>query len=70
MKRFRKETCGLPATLPDFAREVFTRLFEPDMIVDSQLESADNFLVVRSSNPVVRTIRRFQSLLVDLLWFF
>jgi phosphatidylserine/phosphatidylglycerophosphate/cardiolipin synthase-like enzyme len=60
---------GILTRSPEFAREVFERLFEPDIKVDSRLEGVEGFHIAWSSNPVVRASRWLRRLLVDLLWF-
>jgi phosphatidylserine/phosphatidylglycerophosphate/cardiolipin synthase-like enzyme len=60
---------GILTRSPEFAREVYERLFVPDIAADSRLEGAEGFHVVWSSNPVVRASRWLRRLLVDLLWF-
>ena len=60
---------GILTRAPEFAREVYERLFVPDIAVDSRLEGAEGFHIVWSSNPVVRASRWLRRLLVDLLWF-
>jgi phosphatidylserine/phosphatidylglycerophosphate/cardiolipin synthase-like enzyme len=60
---------GILTRSPEFAREVYERLFEPDIKVDSRLEGVEGFHIVWSSNPVVRGSRWLRRLLVDLLWF-
>jgi len=61
---------GILTTSPEFAREVYARLFAPDMTAGSLLENPENFHVVWESNPIVRGSRRLQRFLVSLFWFF
>jgi phosphatidylserine/phosphatidylglycerophosphate/cardiolipin synthase-like enzyme len=60
---------GILSTSPAFAREVYERLFRPDIDTASHREVDLNFHVVRSSNPAVRASRWLRRVLVDLLWF-
>ena len=59
---------GIVSTSADFADEVYTRLFLPDMKVDSRVEIAENFHVVLSTDPAIRAGRWFRRFLVDFLW--
>lgn len=60
---------GLLSTSPALAQEVHERLFRPDIMTDSRLETAEGLNVVRGANSAVRTSRWLRRLLVDLFWF-
>jgi phosphatidylserine/phosphatidylglycerophosphate/cardiolipin synthase-like enzyme len=60
---------GILSTSPAFAREVYDRLFQPDITTDSRLEPPEGLHVVRGSNAAVRASRWLRRLLVDLFWF-
>jgi phosphatidylserine/phosphatidylglycerophosphate/cardiolipin synthase-like enzyme len=60
---------GILSTDPQFADQVYTRIFERDITVDSRVESGERFHVVRSSRALVRASRWLRSVLVELLWF-
>jgi phosphatidylserine/phosphatidylglycerophosphate/cardiolipin synthase-like enzyme len=60
---------GILTRSPAFAREVYERLFVPDIAADSLLEGVEGFHLAWSSNPVVRANRWLRRVLVDLLWF-
>jgi phosphatidylserine/phosphatidylglycerophosphate/cardiolipin synthase-like enzyme len=60
---------GILSNDPDFARQVYERVFQRDMTTDSRLESDQSFHVVRSSSAVVGASRWLRRLLVELFWF-
>ena len=60
---------GILSNDPEFARQVYERIFEPDITNDSRLESEQSFHVVWSSSRVVRANRWLRRLLVELFWF-
>lgn len=60
---------GILSNDPDFARQVYERIFMRDITEDSRVESAENFHIVRNANPVVRASRWLRRLLVELFWF-
>ncbi len=61
---------GIVSTSPEFAREVYERVFRADLQRDARLEVAENFHVVWSSNSAVRTAKRLRALAVSLFWMF
>jgi hypothetical protein len=60
---------GILSTSPEFAREVYERLFLRDLTRDSRIEPTEGFHVMWKANPSVRASRWLRRLLVDLLWF-
>jgi hypothetical protein len=60
---------GILSSDPGFARQVYERVFEPDLTADSRAESGEIFHVTRSSGSVMRASRWLRRLLVDLFWF-
>ena len=61
---------GIVSTSPDFAKQVYERLFLPDLTTDGRLESMGNFHIVWSTNSLVRSSHWLRNWLVSLLWFF
>lgn len=59
---------GILSNDPGFARDVYERLFVPDLTTASRRESGEAFRVIRASNPVVAGSRWLRRLLVELLW--
>ena len=59
---------GIVTNDPAFARDVYERLFVPDLTVASRRESGEAFRVTRASNPIVAGSRWLRRLLVELLW--
>jgi phosphatidylserine/phosphatidylglycerophosphate/cardiolipin synthase-like enzyme len=60
---------GILSNDPDFADQVYERVFRPDITEDSRVESGESFHVVWSSSAIVRASRWLRRLLVDLFWF-
>ena len=60
---------GILSNDPEFARQVYERIFVPDITAASRLELDENFHIVRSSNPVIGASRWLRRLLVELFWF-
>lgn len=59
---------GIVTNDPAFARDVYERLFVPDLTVASRRENGEAFRVTRASNPIVAGSRWLRRLLVELLW--
>jgi phosphatidylserine/phosphatidylglycerophosphate/cardiolipin synthase-like enzyme len=60
---------GFLSTSPELAREVYERLFLPDLTTDSRIEPTEGFHITWKANPTVRASRWLRRVLVDLLWF-
>ena len=61
---------GIISTSPDFAREVYERLFRRDLTTDSRLLSTENLHTAWSTKPAARTARWMRKVLVSLFWVF
>jgi phosphatidylserine/phosphatidylglycerophosphate/cardiolipin synthase-like enzyme len=60
---------GILSSHPDFARQVYEKVFEPDITADSRVESGEAFHITRSSSRALRASRWLRRVLVELFWF-
>jgi phosphatidylserine/phosphatidylglycerophosphate/cardiolipin synthase-like enzyme len=60
---------GMLSTDAAFADQVYRQVFQPDITVDSRVESGESFHIVQSSRAIVRASRALRSMLVELFWF-
>jgi phosphatidylserine/phosphatidylglycerophosphate/cardiolipin synthase-like enzyme len=60
---------GILSSDPDFARQVYEKVFEPDITTNSRVESGQAFHITRSSSPALRASRWLRRVLVELFWF-
>ncbi|MBI4462012.1 MAG: phosphatidylserine/phosphatidylglycerophosphate/cardiolipin synthase family protein [Acidobacteria bacterium] len=61
---------GILSTSPEFAGEVYEKVFRHDLTTDARPESRASFHTPWSARQLTRSGRWFRSLLVNLLWFF
>jgi len=61
---------GVLSLSPEFAREVYERIFNHDISSDSRLETMETFHIRWSENALVRSARALRKLFVNMFWFF
>ncbi|MFQ5788883.1 MAG: phosphatidylserine/phosphatidylglycerophosphate/cardiolipin synthase family protein [Acidobacteriota bacterium] len=61
---------GILSLSSDFAQEVCEDVFQRDVFHDSRRETAENFHVRRTSNPLVHSARFLRRMMVSLFWLF